>query len=248
MLSRLSWFECFLLTEVIGIFVSSASIMWLLRVNGPFLQQEEKPRYLTKTRVKRNWKYKISDFRKWVRRPRFPIARNKSVRVPLCVTMTMITEDIWVLMKDFLWCQSIKLIHTCQKKEPKRAIVVVWFPGFGVLRLVMGLWMTAGPLIVSSALLRPPMSQSERRAYSNTDSHQPKIAHKGQMTRLMHGDDSVNTPENENHFNLFSWKKRKKKEKSSSVTDNSFHSSNSLRSCLCLQTIISRPHTFSTFE
>lgn len=26
----------------------------------------------------------------------------------------------------------------------------------------------------------------------------------------MHGDDSVNTPENENDFNLFSWKKKKK--------------------------------------
>lgn len=244
----LSWLERFLLTEMIGIFVTSASIMGSLRVNGPLLQQEEKPRYLTKTRVKRNWKYKILDFRKWVRRPWFPITRNKSVLMPFCVTMTMITEDIWVLMKDFLWCQSIKLIHTCQKNELKRAIVVVWFPGFGVLWLVMGLWMTAGPLIVSSALLRPPMSQSERRAYSTTDTHHLKIAHKGQMTRLMHGDDSVNTPENENHFNLFSWKKRKKKEKSSSATDNSFHSCNSIRSCLRLQTITSRPHTFPTFE
>lgn len=78
--------------------------------------------------------------------------------------------------------------------------------------------MTAGPLIVSSALLRPPMSQSERRAYSNTDSHQPKIAHKGQMTRLMHGDDSMNTPENENHFNLFSWEKKERRKKNQAVS------------------------------
>lgn len=192
-------------------------------------------RYLTKKKgVKRN--HKISEFRKWVRRPHSPVTRNKSTCVPLYVTMTMITEDIWVLMKDFLWCQSIKLIHTCQRNEPKRAIVVAPSSGFGVLRLVMGLWVTAGPLIVSSALLRPPMSQSERRAYSNTDSHQPKIAHKGQMTWLMHGDDSVNTPENENHFNLFIWKKEGKK--SSSVTDNSFHSSNGKRSCLLLQAVI----------
>lgn len=141
----------------------------------------------------------------------FPAIKNKSARVPLCVTMMLITEDIRVLMKDFLWCQSIRLIHTCQTNEQKRAIVVVRLPGFGVLWLVMGLWVTAGSLIVSSALPRPPMSQSERRAYSNTDSHQLKIAHKGQMIWLMHGDDSVNTPENENHFNLFSWKKKKER-------------------------------------
>lgn len=152
--------------------------------------------------------------------------------MPLCATMTLITEDIQVLMKDFLWCQSIKLIHTCQTNEQKCTIVVVRLPSFGVLRLVMGLWVTAGPLIVSSALPRPPMSQSERRTYSNMDSHQLKIAHKGQMISLMHGDDSVNTPENENHFNLFSWKKERKNEVVSGTIG--FYSSNSIRRvCFC---------------
>lgn len=158
--------------------------------------------------------------------------------------MTLITEDIQVLMKDFLWCQSIKLICTCQTNEQKRAIVVVRLASSGVLRLVMGLWVTAGPLIVSSALPRPPMSQSECRTYSNTDSHQLKIAHKGQMIWLMHGDDSVNTPENENDFNLFSWKKKERK-KWNCFRDNSFYSCNGLKSGLLLETIILRqiaPH------
>lgn len=130
-----------------------------------------------------------------------------------------------------------------RKNEPKRAIVVVRFLGFGVLRLVMGLWMTAGPLIVSSALLRPPMSQSERLTYSNTDSHQPKIAHKGQMTRLMHGDDSVNTPENENHFNLFSWKKKERRQKNQAVSRTIV-----FKAAIAWGAVISRPRTFSTFE
>lgn len=56
------------------------------------------------------------------------------------------------------------------------------------------------------------MSQSERCTYSNTDSHQLKIAHKGQMIWLMHGHDSVNTQENESHSNLFSSKKKEKNE------------------------------------
>lgn len=38
------------------------------------------------------------------------------------------------------------------------------------------------------------------------------------MIWLMHGDDSVNTPENENDFNLFSWKKKEKKEKNEIVS------------------------------
>ncbi len=46
-------------------------------------------------------------------------------------------------------------------------------------RLVMGLWMTAGPLIVSSALPWPPMSLFERHTYSNMVSHHWKVSHKG---------------------------------------------------------------------
>lgn len=73
-----------------------------------------------------------------------------------------------------------------------------------VAGLVMGLWMTAGPLIVSSALPWPPMSLFERHTYSNMVSWQWKISHKGQMIQLICGDDSVQTEENDIHFNLLS--------------------------------------------
>lgn len=44
------------------------------------------------------------------------------------------------------------------ERDEKWAIVVMCVLRLSVLRPVMGLWMTAGPLIVSSALPRPPMS------------------------------------------------------------------------------------------
>lgn len=44
------------------------------------------------------------------------------------------------------------------ERDEKWAIVVMCVLRLGVLRPVMGLWMTAEPLIVSTALPRPPMS------------------------------------------------------------------------------------------
>lgn len=57
------------------------------------------------------------------------------------------------------------------EREQKCAIVVMCVLRVGVLWLVMGLWMTAGPLIVSLALPRPPMSLFERHTYSNMVSY-----------------------------------------------------------------------------
>lgn len=68
----------------------------------------------------------VCDFLKRVFLGGTRIHKRQDVCAPSRLTMRMITEDIWVLMKDFLWCQSIKLIHTCQKKEQKCAIVVMW--------------------------------------------------------------------------------------------------------------------------
>ncbi len=97
--------------------------------------------------------------------------------------------------------------------------------GFDVARLVMAPWVTAGPLIVSQALPWPPMSLFVRHTYSNTVSYQWKISHKGQMVRLICGDDSVNTEENDNHFNLLSKFQLYIKRNSSSVMENTFQCS-----------------------
>lgn len=64
--------------------------------------------------------------------------KKKKKKAPSCLTMKMITEDIWVLMKDFLWCQSIKLIHTCQKKTEMYHCSHVVVTRFDAARLVMG--------------------------------------------------------------------------------------------------------------
>lgn len=53
------------------------------------------------------------------------VARRWTCMCLHVITMRMITVDIWVLMKDLRRCQSIKLIHTCQRREQKCAIVVM---------------------------------------------------------------------------------------------------------------------------
>lgn len=69
---------------------------------------------------------------------------------------------------------------------------------------VMVLWVTAGRLIVSSALPWPPMSAFVSHTYRTVVSYQWKISHKATMIHLICGDDSMTTAENDNHFNLLS--------------------------------------------
>lgn len=105
-----------------------------------------------------------------------------SVFLPSCITMRMIAESIWVSMKDFLWCQSIKLIHTCQKTTEMCHSSHVVVTRFNTTRLLMRLWVTASFLTVSLALPWPTMSQSVCHTYSNMVPYQWKISHKEQMT------------------------------------------------------------------
>lgn len=55
---------------------------------------------------------------------------------------------------------------------------------FDTARLMMGLWVTAEPLIVSSTLPWPPKSLFVRHAYSNTGSYQWRISHKAHIIQL----------------------------------------------------------------
>ena len=117
----------------------------------------------------------------------------------------MITEDIWVLMKDF----SVTPIHQADtylsEEEQKCAIVVVrpsedstWRGWWWRYEWQLVPWLSAQH---SHDL---PMSLFERRTYSYMVSYQWKTSHKGPTIQLICGDDSVTTEENDSHFNLLS--------------------------------------------
>lgn len=154
-----------------------------LELNGPALRQEAKQGYLTSPKKGSKETKKILDFRlQEVSEASLVSLHQKQERVRAFVCHNDVDYRGYSGLDERLSVMPIDQADTyLSDKRAERAIVVVRLAGSGVLRLVMGLWVTAGPLIVSSALPRPPMSQSECRTYSNTDSHQLKIAHKGQM-------------------------------------------------------------------